>query len=474
MKKIILTIAILGVQIISTYALTQVSGGIYRNATWTLSNSPYLVSGSIVVFPGATLNIEPGVEVRIEDDPALAPGIYIEARGTINMLGTPALPITFRADSAIQTVGAWQGFKVNNAQGGVINYDYVSVSNANATFNYSGTPPQDVVLHGCTFNYNYYAVQSALNMTLDSCFFYGNNSAVAGWSIFNIKRCIFDSNGAALPVYASSLIVDSCIFTKNAVAINLSTIPFTGMTITNSFFGGNSFAINNPGNGSIRFCEFVDNTNGIASAINADISDCFFSNNYKAVQLGFGSKISKCNINNNAFGVGFGPIGFGQPAPVVENNKICSNDSFNIENNTDLNLFVASNCFCESDSSIIESKILDGYDDISRGLISYAIYDTGCVNVLQSVNKANPNTGLKSIQTSEFKIYPNPTNGQLFLGPLNTNVLAQIFDQSGKALGAYNLNTGMNSLDLAYLPGGLYVLRLTNESQTITYKLILN
>ena len=46
-------------------AQTTVSGGIYTYTTWTLANSPYLMTNNIVVFPGVTLTIEPGVEVLI-------------------------------------------------------------------------------------------------------------------------------------------------------------------------------------------------------------------------------------------------------------------------------------------------------------------------------------------------------------------------------------------------------------------------
>ena len=87
-------------------AQTTVSGGIYNNTTWTLANSPYLMTGSIVVFPGVTLTIEPGVEVRVKEHSVAEPQYYLETRGTINMVGQPSAPITFKADTALTTVGA--------------------------------------------------------------------------------------------------------------------------------------------------------------------------------------------------------------------------------------------------------------------------------------------------------------------------------------------------------------------------------
>jgi len=67
MKKIAL-LSIIILNVISMQAQTNVSGGIYQNATWSLAGSPYIVNGSIVVFPGVTLNIQPGVEIRIIDN----------------------------------------------------------------------------------------------------------------------------------------------------------------------------------------------------------------------------------------------------------------------------------------------------------------------------------------------------------------------------------------------------------------------
>lgn len=472
MKKALFILSFIISNLSIVCAQTPVSGGIFSNTTWTLANSPYLMTGSIVVFPGATLTIEPGVEVRVQDNPPPSPSLYIESRGTINMVGSPGQPIRFRANSAIYTVAAWQGFIVNDAQGGVVNFDYVEISNANSTFNYTSTPPQFISLHGCRFNYNYYGIQSVLSLTLDSCFFFGNYSAVAGWSIFDINRCVFDSNGAALPIYASTLVVDSSDFINNYTAINLNNVPFSGMSISNCFFNNNGNGIVNPGNGSITNCTFSQNNIGIEGAVNAQITNSYFTNNLVAARLGFGSTLRDCEIANNTIGVGLGPLSFGQPAPNVLDNRICQNDSFNIENNTDLNLFLASNCFCESDSAVIESKILDGYDDITRGLISYAIYDTSCTTILRLINKANI-TGLEESTVDKFIVSPNPAHDRVSFQNLSKELNIELIDQFGKRVMSCVVGPASNSIDVSGLSKGLYIVHAINGDEFNYSKLLL-
>lgn len=368
-------------------AQTPVSGGIFSNTTWTLANSPYLMTGNVVVFPGVTLTIEPGVEVRVASSPSMAAGYYLETRGTLNMIGTPALPIKFRSDTALTTVGAWEGFKINDPQGGVLNFNYVHLSNANTLFNYAGNTPTNFVVDGCVFNYNYYALNVGLSLEVRNSSFKGNYTAIAGWSIFKIHRCIFDSNGAALSIYANSLEIDSSVFRRNIGGLFMSNIPLNTMLIRRSIFEYNQTAVSNPGNGTVDSCRFFSNGEGIVGAVNASILQSEFFDNQTAMKLGFGCTVRDCDISNNQVGVGLGPFTFGQPVPVVENNRVCNNALYNVENLTDLNLYLATNCFCLSDSAQVEATLFDGYDDITRGLISYALFDTTCTSVLRIINK---------------------------------------------------------------------------------------
>jgi len=64
------------------FAETNVGGSIRGNTIWSLDKSPYIVKSSISVVAGATLTIEPGVEVRIQESKAIQVDGALIARGT--------------------------------------------------------------------------------------------------------------------------------------------------------------------------------------------------------------------------------------------------------------------------------------------------------------------------------------------------------------------------------------------------------
>ncbi len=470
--KIIFSIAIM-LTLYSGYSQTIVNGGIYSNTSWTVANSPYLMTGNIVVFPGVTLTIEPGVEVRVKENGFSGNQYYLETRGTINMIGEPEALITFRADSAITSTYAWTGILVKNSQGGVLNYNYVSISNAIYAITYDAFVPPVINLNDCVFNYNGYAVTVGTEVNAENCTFKGNNSAFYGWSIFRFYNCVFDSNQAALPIYASELIIEDCSFTNNWLGINLNSGAYTGISVKNTIFENNVVAFDNANNGLIDSCTFINNGEALKNTNTLEIKNSVFTNNQTALQVGWGTTVMDCEINDNETGVALGPIGFGQPAPIIENNDICYNTSYNIDNRTDLNLFIPTNCFCITDSTEIEEKILDGYDDITKGLISYAIYDTSCTTITTMVLKFLITSTDEANAETAISVFPNPFASQLNLNNDKSFELLEIHDMQGQLKLTSKLVDGNNQLDLSSMPAGVYFLRFTGEKATTWFTRII-
>jgi hypothetical protein len=472
-KQIFLFLIALLLSVHAGLTQTLVSGGIYSNTTWTLANSPYLMTGSIVVFPGVTLTIQPGVEIRVKENGLSGGQYYLETRGTINMAGQPGARITFRADTAVTTPYAWVGIVVKNSQGGALNYDYVSISNAGYAISYDSFIPPLIILNQCIFNYNASVVNVGTELRADSCTFIGNNTVVTGWSIFKFTHCAFQDNGAALFIYASELMINNCSFTNNAIGIGLSSGAVTGINIRNTVFDGNVTAFDNPNNGVIDSCTFINNVEAIKNTNTVTISNSVFNNNETALQVGWGTFLTDCEINNNVTGIALGPIGFGQPGPVIENNRICHNSNYNIDNRTDLNLFIPTNCFCTTDPAVLEEKILDGYDDITKGLISYAIFDTTCTTVIAMVIKTIPTATNQNLPERKTNIFPNPATTHFIINNNLQYTFFELFDVQGRRQLSSNLLAGGNRIDISPLQAGAYYCRLTGAGLNASNNLII-
>ncbi len=100
--KLIL-IAFVLIASISVASAADVGGVIMTDTTWNASGSPYNVIGSVLVWNGSTLTIEPGVVVNFADGKYL----WIGDSGKLIADGTPDDKITFTGIS--KTKGYWKG-----------------------------------------------------------------------------------------------------------------------------------------------------------------------------------------------------------------------------------------------------------------------------------------------------------------------------------------------------------------------------
>jgi hypothetical protein len=91
-------------------------GTIATNTTWTLANSPYVISNNITVAAGATLTVEPGVTVLVNNS------LGILVNGRLIAEGTPAQRIRFARNAG---AASWDGlrFEGNTQESRLVNVD---------------------------------------------------------------------------------------------------------------------------------------------------------------------------------------------------------------------------------------------------------------------------------------------------------------------------------------------------------------
>ena len=460
----------------TTSAQTPISGGIYSNTTWTLANSPYLITSAIVVFPGNTLTIEPGVKIKVQANINQTSGIsdtYLEIRGNLVAVGTPNAPIIFTTDSinspnyvpVYTPYEQWYGITIKSLQGATASFNYVTIDHSGYGINNqndSSTVP--LVLKGCTFSNNTWGLNMYGPLELDSCYFINNYYPLKGDPIYGMSaiNCVFNDNESAIPYYGAGSNFENCSFNGNAYAIQNS----AGGIVNNCTFSNNEYAFYNVyGNYTITNCTFTNNATAILLIENSSISDCQFTNNGLGIGVGSGMSVQNCEISNNQVGIKtWGQFVPGQVIMDVKDNQICNNNLYNVENGTDLNLGLEKNCFCTSDSTLIESLIYDGYDNITLGLYNYAIYDSACQNIISYVTKVN--LGTTAIENeavlSPFTLSPNPAATTLKVETQNPemfNSSLQMIDMNGRIMKSNLSYTGNSAtIDISDLPQGVYIL----------------
>ena len=450
----------------TTFAQTVVSGGIYNNTTWTLANSPYLITGPIVVFPSKTLTIEPGVVIKVQGGFSPTTGYpknYLEIRGNLVAVGTANAPIIFAIDS-ISSPGYWYGIVIKSAQGATASLNYFTLDHSYYGIDNQNLNATDSIsLKGCTFSNNLMAFAISGPLSLDSCFFINNTNSFKGSQYgINATNCTFSDNQTAVGYFSTVTNLTNCIFENNEFAI----VSTAGGLVTDCVFNNNYYAFfdDYANNFTLSNCSFTNNVIAIRLIKYSSITNSNFSNNGLAIGLGEGMFVQNCNISNNQTGIKtWGQFMPGQIIMDVKDNLICNNTLYNVENATDLNLGLEKNCFCSTDSTVIENLIYDGYDDITRGLYNYAIYDSACLNIISYVTKVELTTAIENESIlSPFILSPNPATTSIKVetqNPAMFNSPLQIIDMNGRII-KNNLSyiNGMAIIDISDLPQGIYVL----------------
>jgi hypothetical protein len=286
-------------------AQTNVGGIISSNTNWSLSGSPYIVTGNILVDSGFTLTIEPGVTVKFNR------GLSLQIDGELLARGTSSNKITFTSNVA-DSAGAWGyiyfsdnsvdavfGNNIYGAylSGSILEYCVVKYAgganvSANGALRLNGAHP---FINYCTISdnnatgiivYNFTGIQSGIVKITNSTISHNNSSSNDG--------------GCGIAIYGGN---GNTVISGNIISSNNSVIAWGG-----GVFSGSSVTV------TISDNIIINNTasaggGGIRNAANATISNNLI-------------------INNTAFTAEGGGISDGGSA-TISNNIIADNISMN-------------------------------------------------------------------------------------------------------------------------------------------------
>ncbi len=122
-------------------------------------------------------------------------------------------------------------------------------------------------------------------------------------------------------------------------------------------------------------------------------------------------------------------------------------------------------------TSKVAISVLTNQDSLNNnGLLATVI------SALHKVTLKLPTTGLNVQEPVLFNHYPNPTNNELTiqLAEANFNGFAEIIDMQGLTILSTKFNNSSGTINTSFVPNGLYVLRISNNSKSTTKKLLIN
>lgn len=190
---------------------TYKSGVLAGSESWDVCSSPYVISGTLVVPPGANLAINAGTLVQFED------GAGITVLGSLNAVGASGSPVMFTSRKQQPTPGSWHGIVFGdaaNAASGQL--QYADVRYGGGPYTHAGDPYGAAVLMRNTAS----AVNVVYSTLRDNK---GAGVAIVYGSAAQVQFSVLGDNGTH-GVYvdgASPLIADNVITgTTHGVYLN--------------------------------------------------------------------------------------------------------------------------------------------------------------------------------------------------------------------------------------------------------------
>jgi hypothetical protein len=348
------------------------------------------------------------------------------------------------------------GINIKGSQGATFQLDNFNLFDSfNGLYNDVPEPGVSHTFNNCYFKNNNSAIQLNADMIYSNCFFESNGvgqAAQISFGTLTATNCQFLNNVCSF-TWSNSVNVTNCVFQRNQ-----NNIVGSPGVFDNCQFINNDFGFTEAYGHTIQNCYFSQNEVGVENTGGSTITNSVFENNTIALKIADNTSVTNNEIVNNQIGIAV--TAYNPTSTIISDNKICFNTQYNLQNLTDKNFQVNANCFCSQDSTYIESFILDGYDDITRGLVNYAIYDDSCESILNYIVKVQ----LDELELSELNIENaielHAQNGQLLTIKSNRNQKVTLLSLSGAVISSFDISEVIIELTLP-LSSGLYLLKST-------------
>lgn len=322
---------------------------ISSDTTWALIDSPYFIIEDVVIQPGITLTIEPGVTVKFNSNKSLIVDGILVAKGSYGN------DIVFTSNASVPTTSDWETIKFRPSSENCY-LENVTISYANNSIFLNGASPK---LCNLNISNNYHGIY-------------------ADWSAANlgITNATFTDNIIAIECHGSAMEVEDSIITGSKGWVSVYLVGSNGGTISNTTIIANNntgLFVDMMGGISISDSLITDNgDNGIETDGNINIENCVISNNLgSGIRGGYHVQIFNSTIKNNSQNGTVLTSSDGYPG--IHNNNIFNNSPYDIwmlgDNTNSIN--ATNNWWGTNDENLIATKIYDYYDDFNLGIVEF-------------------------------------------------------------------------------------------------------
>ena len=334
---------------------TQVSGIIAADTAWTKENSPYALTGNILVDNGVTLTIQEGAIVNLND-------FYIHVNGSFQAVG---------------------------------NDDIIEISDGEIVFSensmdWNNSNGKGCIIQNCNFSFTSLSVSSAPLIQNNNFFGAGPSSTITYGDIYSEK------------VSDSALIIQNNTFCgesyRNAITLFLGTSFIQNNRIMNYQIGihienGSSQIVNN----TISSCDLAINIPGYSYSIghsnitgNLIVNNGDFSDNIiiglavsrgGVCSAGSADPVYVTNVCNNTISANTYGIVVDDAPAYLANNNIFGNTRYNIQRydssaSPNREIIANESWWGTTNSESINQTIYDFKNDFNLGIVNFVPYLT--------------------------------------------------------------------------------------------------